>query len=193
MAFIIGWRVVSKKVGTASEYVLGIQGQLLNFFELTSFKMEDANHVFPFVIHGQETSHLAESIFSHLSKKDLMKCAEVHPVWKDLAEHCMNAFPFVIKGEDTPEVAARIFGYLGREDLIKCRSVHTDWKSLADTLIWDDVQLQCRAAREGRLDIYKLIVRCQPLLHTLEVTHFVTPFVTSQYSSLLLLSSAIFF
>ena len=72
-----------------------------------------------------------------------------------------GVFPLVINGEFTPHIFNLILANLNsRGDLLKARKVSKVWKDFVDseTKIWEDNQIQCRAAIEGRVDIYKLII-----------------------------------
>ena len=73
-----------------------------------------------------------------------------------------NMFPFKIGEELTPEIASYIFNMLDPTTLKNCRLVSKAWKCFVDyhTGIWRDVPPHeiCKAARQGRLDICKLII-----------------------------------
>ena len=75
----------------------------------------------------------------------------------------LHTFPFVIHGKHTPNIADTIFGYLDQNTLAKSRLVSKVWKDYIDwkTFLWGNVSKDqyIKAAKEGRLDICRLIIR----------------------------------
>ena len=68
----------------------------------------------------------------------------------------------MINGEFTPHIFRLILAQLNnRRELLNARQVSKIWRDFIDheTEIWDDYQIQCRAAIEGRVDIYELIIQ----------------------------------
>ena len=73
-----------------------------------------------------------------------------------------GVFPLVINGEFTPHIFSLILAQLNsRRELLNARQVSKIWRDFIDheTKIWDDYQIQCRAAIEGRVDIYEQIIQ----------------------------------
>merc|ERR1712038_2024581 len=72
-------------------------------------------------------------------------------------------FPFVIRGESAPHITYQIFQSLDQNTLAKCRLVSNIWKGFVDyqTSLWGKVpiHLYISAAREGRLNICRLIIQ----------------------------------
>ena len=73
-----------------------------------------------------------------------------------------EVFPLVINGEFTPHIFSLTLAQLNsRRELLNARQVSKIWRDFIDheTKIWDDYQIQCRAAIEGRVDIYEQIIQ----------------------------------